>query len=509
VAAGFRAATRGIAAVLCWASAGFVVLRAWRYYFHIGGVQRHHVEAASLVFVFLLLAVALIDARRAPAVDVPPPRDPPLPATATAALFIAAALLLYWPVLSTGLFADDFVLLTAAQDGRFTVWRELFRPSLFVMWRAWSAVNAQPAALLHAANVVLHGLNAFLLYRAGSAAGLPRWAAISAGALFICYPAAIEPVAWPSGVQDVLMSTCVLSVVVLGITGEVSAGRLVLIGLALAVGLLTKETAIAAPFLLFALGFVRSMRRTAWPTAAACAAIVALFLAIRFSLLPLPATHASAPARYAIKELLVRPFATLVVPFRAAETAAHPALGVASVAVVVLLMAGAITARRDRMGRLPFVGASIVLAAVAPVLTFFYVDADLLGSRYLYLALTGWTVMLASLASSLSPRAPGVLPIVCLIAVWVPATRVHLGRWRDAAVLREHILAAAAAASDPRCPTWIVRGLPEAFDGVPLFVNGFPEAARSSLGGQIRVSPDQRVEGECQLTWTGEAFKRE
>ena len=42
--------------------------------------------------------------------------------------------------------------------------------------------------------------------------------------------------------------------------------------------------------------------------------------------------------RYAAKELLVRPFATLIVPFRADETLRHPALGLLSGAFVVLVL---------------------------------------------------------------------------------------------------------------------------------------------------------------------------
>ena len=509
------AATRRIAATLCWASAAFVLLRATRYYFHLGNVQRHHVEAASFVLVLLLIVVffAPIDVSRdAPAADPLPPRPPALPAAAESALFVAAALLLYWPVLFTGLFADDFVLLGAAQQGRFTVWSELFRPTLFVVWRGWSAVASQPAMLRHGTNVVLHGVNAFLVGRIAGAAGLPRWAALSSGALFTCYPAVVEPVAWPSGIQDVLMATCVLSVVLLGITGTPSPRRILFITLVLVAGMLTKETAIAAPFLLLALGFVRSVRRNAWTAAGACAVIVAVFLTVRFSVLPLPASYSSAPTRYAVKELLVRPYATLVVPFRASETLAHPALGAVSVAIVVLLLTGAIAGGRwrDRTAALAFAGAVIVLGAVAPVLTYFYVNADLLGSRYLYLALAGWTLLLGSLATGISPR-PGVavLPMLCLAVIWVPATREHVTQWRDAATLRERILAGAAAASDPRCVSWIVSGLPETFEGVPLFVNGFPEVAGPLLGGAIRLSPAQAGNGECQLTWTGDTFRRD
>ena len=87
------------------------------------------------------------------------------------------------------------------------------------------------------------------------------------------------------------------------------------------------------------LGLIRAIRRPAFAAAAACDVIVAAFLAVRFSMLPLPEGHSTAATRYTIKEPLVRPFATLIVPFRMDETLRHPSLGILSIAFVVLVLA--------------------------------------------------------------------------------------------------------------------------------------------------------------------------
>ncbi len=213
MAAGARTAARRIAAALCWASAAYVLLRVSFYYFHTAGTLRHHVEAASIFFVIALILRAMtVDRAASPDTAEQPP------ATWLAAVgFAGAALLLYWPALFTGLFADDFVLVEAARAGRFTVWSELFRPSLFAVWRGLLAISPEGAVALHAMNVVLHGVNAFLVCRLAGATGLSRGIALCAGALFLAYPAAVEAVAWPSGIQDVLMTTCVLTVLVVGL----------------------------------------------------------------------------------------------------------------------------------------------------------------------------------------------------------------------------------------------------------------------------------------------------
>jgi hypothetical protein len=511
VAAGARTAARRIAAALCWASAAYVLLRVSFYYLHTAGTRRHHVEAASIFFVIALI-VRAITADRVASSDTAerPPQQPP--STLLAAVgFVGAALLLYWPVLFTGLFADDFVLVEAARAGRFTVWSELFRPSLFAVWRALLAISPEGAVGLHAMNVVLHGVNAFLVCRLASAIRLSRAIALCAGALFVAYPAAVEAVAWPSGIQDVLMTTCVLIVLVVGVASRRPVARVSWAGAALVVALLTKETAIAAPALLLVLGLIREIRKPAWLTAAACAVIVTIFLGVRFSMLPLPSGYSPAATRYAAKELLVRPFATLVVPFRADETLRHPALGILSAAFVVLLLASGAGRGgwRDPAAARTAAATGMVLGAVAPVLAYFYVDPDLLGSRYLYLALTGWVLLLATSASSLGSRGGrAIAPLVFLIVFWIPATRSHLLLWQNAATARESILAAAAGASDPACSGWVVSGVPATLDGVPLFVNGFPEAARPALGEPIHMAPAARAGDQCQLTWTGQAFKR-
>jgi hypothetical protein len=410
-----------------------------------------------------------------------------------------------------GLFADDFVLADAARAGRFTVWSELFRPAIFVLWRSLLAIAPAPAVGLHAANVVLHGVNAFLVCRLAAAIGLPRGVSLSAGALFLSYPAAVEAVSWPSGVQDVLMTTFVLTVLVVSTASLSLTVRLSSASTALAVALLTKETAIATPALLLMLGLIVPIRRPALTTAGACAAIVTIFLLIRFSVLPLPADYSPAASRYAAKELLVRPFATLTVPFRADETLRYPVLGFLSAASVVLMLALGASRHgwRDAAAARAAAAAGMVLAAVGPVLTYFYVDPDLLGSRYVYLALTGWVLLLATSASSLSSRAGlAVAPLLCLIAFWIPATRSHLRLWQNAATARERILGAAAGAADPRCAGWVVSGLPATIEGVPLFVNGFPEAARPWLGEPIYLAPTPQSESLCQLRWTGNGFER-
>jgi hypothetical protein len=511
VAAAARTAAHRIAAGICWASAGYLLLRVIFYYFQTAGTRRHHVEAASLVFLAALVVQVLTSDRMADEDDA---SERPAPSfyTRILAAFVAGALVLYWPVLITGLFADDFVLVDAARAGRFTVWRELFRPAIFVVWRAALALRDDPAILLHAVNVALHGANAFLVFAFARATGLRRPLAICAGALFLTFPAAVEAVSWPSGLQDVLMTTCVLAVLVSTLMVRTPVFRFAMVTVFFIAGLTAKETAIAAPVLLAALGLIPGIRQRAWTMAAWCTVLTVTFLVVRFSLLPLPTTYSPGTSRYAIKELLVRPFATLIVPFRLDETSRHPALGIVSAVAVVLVLtvAASKSGWRDRTPARVLAGALFVLGSVAPVLAYFYVDPDLLGSRYVYLAVAGWALLLSSGAAAFGPRqTPAIGFLLCVMALWVPATRSHIALWQRAADLRGQILAAAVAAADRSCAGWVVTGVPPTLDGVPLFVNGFPEAARPTLGEPVHLAPATPVGGQCRLAWTGTGFSRD
>ena len=505
---------RRTAAALSWASALYLLLRVCAFYLAIGGTRRHHLESAA--FLFLLLLLPLIVMRR-------PPGDR-LEAAASASRFrplliavglAATSLIFFRALLSVGFLADDYVIVDAAREGRLTVWRELFRPVIFLVWRPLVTLTGLPAPLLHAVNVILHGANAALVGLLAHRLLRGPWSGLAAGVLFLWIPSGLEAVAWASGLQDVLMTTFALIFLAL-VTSEQQPWWMGALAIAsLIAGLLTKETAIAAPLLAAIIGAGASTseaRRRIWLMTAVSLVTVAVFLAIRFTVLPLPASYGPDLTRYGVKELLVRPFATLLVPLRDEELRRAPVLPIGLVAVVVFGLRVA-AGRWDRYAagfKVAVMGAAMVLAAVAPVLSYFYIDADLFGSRYLYLAQAGWVLALVAALETVSGgRRVIVLPLLTLLlGGWIVAGTLHIALWTEAARARDGLLAAAGATA-PNCASWAVYGLPASHRGVPLFVNGFPEAARRELPGRIRVAPATLDPGECRLTWNGERFVRE
>lgn len=513
--AGTKRRLRRAVAGLSWASALYLLLRVCAFYFGIAGTRRHHIEAAAFLFLLPLLALVLMRRGTSDAVLPDGTSGGRIGPAVQAAGFVVASLIIYWPLLSTGLFADDYVIIEAAREGRLTVWRELFRPVIFLVWRPLIAATGLPASLLHAANIILHGINAALVALVAHRLFRKNWSGLAAGGLFLLLPSGLEAVAWPSGLQDVLMTTCVLVFLALITDGRQVWWKGGVAMATLVVGLLTKETAIAAPVLAVALGAAAETpdaRRRIWKMAAISLAVVAGFVAIRLLVLPVPASYGADLTRYGFKELLVRPFATLIVPLREEEARWAPVLAIGLVTVVVVSLRVA-AGRWDRHAlkfRIALIGVSMILAAVAPVLSYFYIDANLLGSRYLYLAQAGWALFLiAALQTASQGRKALFLSLLGgLLAVWLVVARMHIELWSDAARARDRLIAAAGTTT-PDCSLWAVYGLPSTLRGVPVFVNGFPEAARQELPGRIRVAPATVDPGECRLTWNGERFVRD
>lgn len=106
-------------------------------------------------------------------------------------------------------------------------------PATVAAWRAlWWAGAGRPLAF-HAANAIVHALNAALLALLLRRAGVSTPTRLLAAAAFAVHPIVVEPVAWVTGLKDLLMTTGVLAAV-LGITRDRPARGLPGAALALA-----------------------------------------------------------------------------------------------------------------------------------------------------------------------------------------------------------------------------------------------------------------------------------
>lgn len=464
------------------------------------GAARHHVESSAVAFI-LVGAIAAFFNREDRAESRAPSAYPGTHHGWRLLLWCVASYALYSPVLGIGFLSDDYVLAHRALEGQFgVVHTQLFRPLPLIVWSLVLHAGGGPA-VLHAVNILCHGVVAFLTSRVASAYVGP-WLAAMAGLLMLTFPGHVEAVAWTSGVFDVTATALTLAAVLIARQPKPSgATRLSLCVVALA-ALLCKETAIVAPFLIlldqWALG--RLSRRTLGDVVA----IIAVFAAVgafRFSVAP-PLVDQTL-SRYLAQRWLFGTVGALVVPWHADVAARWVLVPIVEAVVIVGLVAAFAASRVPiRAIRASAGFAAWTLLGTLPTLTLFFVSADLEGARYVYMATVGYVVLCVQVASTLPVfgRFAAVSALMLLITSGIGGVRFHLRPWREAAATRDAFLT--ALRSDPRRYTcraiWIVKP-PDSVKGAYVFRNGVAEAAEPD---GVTLSPD--APPGCVLHWQPE-----
>ncbi len=139
-----------------------------------------------------------------------------------------------------------------------------------------------------------------------------------------------------------------------------------------------------------------------------------------------------------------------------------------------------------------------------PVFTALYVNPDLQGSRYLYVGTAFWSLLLYVLAHEAMRSDYAAIAMVLVLAGGsVALVRAHQQPWRDAASLRELVLAELDRAS-AECTTVQATGVPDSVAGAFVFRNGFPEAVADRIP-RLTVIPDG-APAACRFVWTGSTF---
>ena len=276
------------------------------------------------------------------------------------------------------------------------------------------------SVLLHAANVVLVWLLIRDLLASGAEGGpaAGRLVPVVAAAFFAVHPLVTEAVCEPTFREDLLAALFTLGAVVLAARHVPAAGDDVrraacCAGLCL-LAVASKESGIAAPFVLAAYGLVCRRREGGrfWMLAAGSGlALVVAFLAARFLLEPSPSrifeSRPEYPGGSLLEALKIEPrilalYAQLVVcPVNLCAdyggfSIQHLPLGAAVAILAGLAIAAGFAAWRDR--RVAF-GLALVLLPLLPVsnlVPIYRAAAD----RYLYLPLAGVACLLGCLLDS-------------------------------------------------------------------------------------------------------------
>ena len=425
------------------------------------------------------------------------------------AMTIPAAFVLYQPILRIGLLSDDYALLMWARRLELLPrdWGQI-RPLPIVAWWLLAQVTSAtgtPAAI-HALNVALHGLNALLVGVIAARLTTSRGAALAAAAIFLTMPVAVEPVAWGSGVFDVMLATFGLALAIVATARSPLTGTDHALALLLTIAMMaTQETGVIAAPLFLLLHWTRWGRldRSAVTVGVAQALMAASYALVRE--LTGRLDHRLTPRidLDGITRLLSGIGRAFVVPLHRDVVVAHPLLAVGcAVCLVTVLAAWLVRCRHSPPAvRIAVLAAAGALLCVAPTIRLFGITSDLQGTRYVYLASAWWSIALGSalLEGWRTPttRVAAATVTVLVVLSAAIATRAHLEPWTAARRERDRILRQLISLP-PSCRQVAATAATDNVDGAYVFRNGLNEAL-ATLGRSFEWVDETRATPECQV----------
>lgn len=423
-------------------------------------------------------------------------------------LFLLAGLIAFSPNLNSYFLSDDFVQIGKVLHGDYSVaWGQehggFFRPLFIWSYFTDSHIWGSRPFGYHLTNVIVHGLNAFLVFKL--AAGLleniesrkKRIVSITAGALFLLHPSHSEAVVWISGRAD-LLATLFMLLSLLTYLAYEEQKREICLGAALAlfaIALLAKESAICAPILILVIGLCRREKLAHLVRVFALyAAVTLLFIVIRARFIGSViggygnAQHLNfAPGwlRDRLLEAVVRsilpalPSAWLTFLFKPLQSPIFYLLVVlvaaAAAAAIVMRRRFYQAAERNHQNRFMFMFAALFLMSLLPVLNLRLSLYQTQGERFLYLPTVFACLLIAYVAVLLIRRATVCLIVITTLLGFYSWNVYHTNLlWREAAKLSARLSYDVTDAASRA--TLVVLNAPDNLRGVPVFHNGLAEA---------------------------------
>jgi len=425
-----------------------------------------------------------------------------------AVVLIGGAFVLYRPALRIGLLSDDYALLLWARRLELAPpdWGQI-RPLPILAWWAIADITStgRTPAVLHALNVALHGCNALLVFLFARRLTDSRLTALAAGAVFLVLPTSVEPVAWASGIFDVMLATFAL------LLGVVVTARQELrpidaaVCVLLTIGMMAaKETGVIAGPLALLLYWVRWSRLS---RRVILLGLTQLVLAGSYALgreLTGRLDHRLVPHPdiMALSRLVSGTTRFFFMPLHGDFVRDHPLIAVATGAAIMAIVVAWVFRWRTRSNamRIGVLAALGTLVCIAPAIRLFGITPDLQGTRYVYLAGAWWSIALAAAlldgwdtrSLRVATTAIAVLGVVSAASV----TRRHLEPWTTARAVRDRVLQRLIA-MPPTCLQAAAAGVPDNVAGAYVFRNGLNEALMT-LGRSYEWVETERAAPECR-----------
>jgi hypothetical protein len=251
---------------------------------------------------------------------------------------------------------------------------------------------------------------------------------------------------------------------------------------------LSKETALAALLVLPAAdGIIYRWQRGRWLRRgyAALLLLTLTYLGVRSRFVDVESTFLIVPSQFFLKQLVSLPFKTLAQPWNVEAMALPPWILFLTAMAPLTLLVLAVWRRRGDW-RLLF-GPALIVGSVLPVYSYFFVDANLMSSRYIYFAAAGWAIVIADLLTRvLSTRLGTVAALLVVVTLDAVGLTLNLRPWRTVGAMVTDMQSRLAAGQPPASVVedWRARlgedlkvrdGIPRAYRGVYVFENGWRE----------------------------------
>jgi tetratricopeptide (TPR) repeat protein len=344
-----------------------------------------------------------------------------------------------------------------------------YRPLVDALFIINHAVFGESARGWHLMNVLIHtGVTLLVFVVLRRLTGRPWLAAISA-CLFAVHPAHAEPVAWISGVTDLLMAVFLLPAFYFYLRyRESNRKHLMAVSLVFyLLALLSKETSLALPFIiayceLFYFKSTASLKQRAirgLTLASLFIAPTAVYFLMRYNALN-AFVDSNAP-RYSlllsvatVPLALVKYLKLMLIPtgysFQHYTALVDSATSIAFIAPVALIALLAIAVRFINSRDLKFAAAWFIITLVPAFEAMRYFDPEyLIQERYLYLPSVGFCMALALGIEWLAThgrmgsrgRIAAIASTVILVIVWGVFNVRQNGVWKDTLAINKHAVA--------------------------------------------------------------------
>ena len=355
-------------------------------------------------------------------------------------LYDDAAYVVHNPTIQSPITAiETFGAPTAIDKGEF-YW-QVYRPIVPVVYSLIHALFGLNPFGFHLVNVLLHALNAILLFLLLRKLNLTLLAALFSAAWWALHPVHVESVQWISGLDDVLGPTLALAAILLTFNKKYVHALL-----CYTLALLTKETAIMAIVPLFALewfrhpGVVGQKLRRASLVTLPFVAPAAAYVLLRFVLIGLQqdATYwggslqstalTMSKAFLVYVRLIFVPVQLRINYLFPVETGVSLAVALGLAALALCLAVIIYTYKKA-----PLICAGLVwfFAFLFPVSNLLPIFA-LVGERFMYLPLAGLALVLADLGSRIrNVKKPMLVAGVLILATLAALSVIRIGVWCD------------------------------------------------------------------------------